>query len=268
MCAWKRWESCSCSDRVAALLFDILSLYYIQTVLSCFCASQYYIFVLYCKFPIINKMSSEGIYTFVCTQVYLFFWYADLFFDTSRVRRWKVEDDRRRKTKWLSYSCIFFLGETFFKLKTECACQGRDLGPLHTWIDWIYRTCIKNKQHHVGIIACSVTNLSGEKVLNTLINSQQKETYVKKCTQTAVWSDFHYLYSSGIFTHRFLFPVYIFKDPAGVHIFSLKSYLFVCTVGKVVYRLYTYCTLVIITVIFFSCVKLNTHACQRLFTIL
>lgn len=67
----ERGESLVC-DQVAALLFDILSLYYIQTVLSCFCASQFYIFVLYCKFPIINKMSSEGIYTFVCTQVYLF----------------------------------------------------------------------------------------------------------------------------------------------------------------------------------------------------
>ena len=61
-----------------------------------------------------TKISLEGIYTFVCTQVYLFFWYADLFvfFDTSQVRRWKVEDDRRRKAKWLSYSCKFFLSET------------------------------------------------------------------------------------------------------------------------------------------------------------
>ncbi len=36
---------------------------------------------------------------------------------------------------------------------------------------------------------------------------------MNKCTQTAVWSDLHYLYSSGIFTHCFLFPVYIFKVP-------------------------------------------------------
>lgn len=36
---------------------------------------------------------------------------------------------------------------------------------------------------------------------------------VEKCTLTTVWSDLHNLYISGIFTHRFLFPVYIFKDP-------------------------------------------------------
>lgn len=140
MCAWKRWESCSCSDRVAALLFDILSLYYIQTVLSCFCASQYYIFVLYCKFPIINKMSSEGIYTSVCTQVYLFFWYADLFFDTSRVRRWKVEDDRRRKTKWLSYSWathVYFFWVRLFLQTENWMCVPRTRLRPTSHLDWL-----------------------------------------------------------------------------------------------------------------------------------
>lgn len=147
-------------------------------------------------------------------------------------------------------------------------CQGQDWGPLHTWIDWFYRTCTKKKQHHVGIIACSVTNLSAETVLNTPINSQQKETYVRNAHKpqsgqifsTCIVLVFLHIVSYFLFTYLKILP--------GIHIFSLKSYLFVCTVGKVVYQLYTYCTLVIITVIFFSCVKLNTHACQRLFKIL
>ena len=74
---------------------------------------------------------------------------------------------------------------------------------------------------------------------------------MNKCTQAAAWSDLHYLYSSGIFTHRFLFPVYICKDPAEDPYFLSEKSLFVCSVDGVVYRPYTYCTLVMIIVTFF-----------------
>lgn len=89
----------------------------------------------------------------------------------------------------------------------------------------------------VNRLQCKQTCMdnSGEKVLVTpdiLPQKRDKEKYVKKCTQTAVWSDSYYLYSSGIFTHRFLFPVYIFKDPAGDPYFLSEKLSFCMYCGQ------------------------------------
>lgn len=160
-------------------------------------------------------MSTEGIYTYICTQAYLFFWYADLLI------RQKMESRGWSQTENNMTELLVNVSGWTVVLKSECACQRLDWGPRHN-LDWVDLPNLYNEEASYGhyssqcLHTCTVwTSLEKRCSLPLTVYSPKKGTYkyATKLTQTAVWSDLYSLYNSGIFTHCFLFPVYIFKDP-------------------------------------------------------
>lgn len=174
------WISLQCSDHYTAV-------WYFITVLhpNCSCAGRYNIFVFYCKFSLINKMPTEGTHTYVFTRTFVLVCWSIWHF--ALVRRWKVENDSKQRN-WVAHVNLsgwdgFLKPELYW---TACA---KDWGPLHIWSQWIYWTV----QRRSIVEALWPAGLSGQLWRKGAHYSdklpKKGEKYVKKCTQTAVWSD-------------------------------------------------------------------------------
>lgn len=84
----------------------------------------------------------------------------------------------------------------------------------------LFTSMLGPNEHHVGITVVlwerNPMDSSEEKALYPFI-SPEKRTEKLEYLQT-------YSTCIAFYTHRFLFHVYIFKDPAGVHVFAQKRY--------------------------------------------
>lgn len=203
---WKDWNDgkivCVC-----VRMFIILSLYYIQTVWAVFVPVNTTYLCCIVKSPSSTKCQSRKYKRRMPTCV----------------RRRELEDDRKRKAKWLRYSCKFIWVRLSMcvpktRLRPTSHLDSEDLPSLHN----------EEASHGHYFLHCKQTCMdsSGENVLITLIISHKKGS---------MWINAHKLQSGQIYTtcivlvflHIVSYFVFTYlKILNGIHILSLKKWSF------------------------------------------
>lgn len=230
VCVWCVWKevglSLQCPDHCTAIWYFITVLY--PDCLSCSCASQYYIFVLYCKFSLVSECVNRGnIHVHMHISV-PFFRYADLLVIFDKISG-KSRTLSKRKTK--SYSCKFIYFVQLELYWTVNVCVPRTRQRLVSHLDWvdlpsIYSEGVSYRNHSSHCRQTCTDNFEGKGFYSS--NILPKKDWEKghkemrsNCSQIyTTWIFLVFLHIVSYFLFTYL------KIPPGIHIFSRKSLSF------------------------------------------